>query len=869
LAAKLKKGKEETPLMKQYAQIKAKYPGALVLFRVGDFYETFNQDAVEAARVLDIVLTKRANGKASHVELAGFPHHALDTYLPKLVRAGHRVAICDQLEEPQKGKKLVRRGVTELVTPGVTLNEKVLEARQSNYLCSVQKKDKVYGLAFLDISTGEFLVAEGHFDFAQKLLQSLTPSEVLLSKPQRNRFEKDFGQQYHTYVLDEWICSYDFGIDRLLQHFKTKNLKGFGIEHMEVAIAAAGSCLFYLEQTHHDRIEHINSISRIEEGSYVWMDNFTIRNLELLYPLQSGGRSLKEVLDFTATPMGGRLLTKWIALPLKEKSAIEARLDMVEFATSKSDFLERSQEHLRHIGDLERLVSKISAARINPREVRQLARSLEKTHLLKEELRSHQKEATSAMARTIVDFSELLVFLNNRLEDQPPLLTNKGGIFKTGVDAALDEVRELAFKGKDKLLEIQQREMEKTGISSLKIAFNNVFGYYIEVRNTHKDKVPAEWIRKQTLVNAERYITEELKVYEEKILNAEQEMEAMEQRMFQELVNHLQDYIEPIQKTAQIVAKLDCLLSFAQASVSFGYSRPKIEDHTKIILHEARHPVIERQLERGDPYIPNDLMLNDSDQQVIMLTGPNMSGKSALLRQTALAVIMAQMGCFVSAKHAEIGITDKIYTRVGASDNISQGESTFMVEMTETASILNNISERSLILLDEIGRGTSTYDGVSLAWAIASFLATHPDKPKTLFATHYHELNELENLHESVKNYHVTTKEVGKKVIFLRKIERGGAEHSFGIHVARMAGVPMSVVKQAEKILTKLEEDKSQVHHAQSAKAVSNDIQLQLFSIEDPEVKKVLEMLKNIDPNTLSPIEALLKLNELKDLVDS
>jgi DNA mismatch repair protein MutS len=869
LAAKLKKGKEETPLMKQYAQIKAKYPGALVLFRVGDFYETFNQDAVEAARVLDIVLTKRANGKASHVELAGFPHHALDTYLPKLVRAGHRVAICDQLEEPQKGKKLVRRGVTELVTPGVTLNEKVLEARQSNYLCSVQKKDKVYGLAFLDISTGEFLVAEGHFDFAQKLLQSLTPSEVLLSKPQRNRFEKDFGQQYHTYVLDEWICSYDFGIDRLLQHFKTKNLKGFGIEHMEVAIAAAGSCLFYLEQTHHDRIEHINSISRIEEGSYVWMDNFTIRNLELLYPLQSGGRSLKEVLDFTATPMGGRLLTKWIALPLKEKSAIEARLDMVEFATSKSDFLERSQEHLRHIGDLERLVSKISAARINPREVRQLARSLEKTHLLKEELRSHQKEATSAMARTIVDFSELLVFLNNRLEDQPPLLTNKGGIFKTGVDAALDEVRELAFKGKDKLLEIQQREMEKTGISSLKIAFNNVFGYYIEVRNTHKDKVPAEWIRKQTLVNAERYITEELKVYEEKILNAEQEMEAMEQRMFQELVNHLQDYIEPIQKTAQIVAKLDCLLSFAQASVSFGYSRPKIEDHTKIILHEARHPVIERQLERGDPYIPNDLMLNDSDQQVIMLTGPNMSGKSALLRQTALAVIMAQMGCFVSAKHAEIGITDKIYTRVGASDNISQGESTFMVEMTETASILNNISERSLILLDEIGRGTSTYDGVSLAWAIASFLATHPDKPKTLFATHYHELNDLENLHESVKNYHVTTKEVGKKVIFLRKIERGGSEHSFGIHVARMAGVPMSVVKQAEKILTKLEEDKSQVHHAQSAKAVSNDIQLQLFSIEDPEVKKVLEMLKNIDPNTLSPIEALLKLNELKDLVDS
>jgi DNA mismatch repair protein MutS len=866
--AKVKKD-SETPLMRQYTQIKAKYPGAMVLFRVGDFYETFNEDAVKASEILDIVLTKRANGKASHVNLAGFPHHSLDTYLPKLVRAGQRVAICDQLEEPQKGKKLVRRGVTELVTPGVTINDKVLDSRKSNYLASVMIEKDTIGVAFLDISTGEFLVAQGKEDFIQKLMQGLSPSEVLFAKPKRKKFETMFGDNHHTYTLDEWIFTYDFGYDRLIQHFQTNNLKGYGIEDQDLAIAAAGACLYYLEQTHHNHTDHIASISRIEEDSYVWMDNFTVRNLELIFPNHANGKSLLDILDDTRTPMGGRLLKKWLVLPLKEASAIHNRLAVVEAMLANQELRIELRDQLKQIGDLERLISKVAVERINPRELVQLKKSLNAVQEVRASVDKDTNGQFQELLNRLSNCEEAIERIETEIAPDPPMLVNKGGVIAEGVNDELDELRRIAFSGKDYLVALQQREIEATGIPSLKIAFNNVFGYYIEVKNTHKDKVPEEWIRKQTLVNAERYITQELKEYESKILTAEEKISTIEAELYRAFVAGLQPFVSPVQRNARVIAQIDCLLSFAQVSEENNYAKPDVDDTRTLALVECRHPVIEQMLPHGDEYIPNDLILNSDHQQLIILTGPNMSGKSALLRQTALAVVMAQIGCFVAAKHAQIGIVDKIYTRVGASDNISQGESTFMVEMTETASILNNLSDRSLILLDEIGRGTSTFDGVSLAWSIAEYLASHETKPKTLFATHYHELNELEAKLDSVVNYHVTTKEIGKKVLFLRKIARGGSEHSFGIHVARMAGVPRPVLKRADQILAQLEKDRINLSGREKLKQMQQtEYQLNLFSINDPKLKEITDQLAEIDTNTLTPIEALLKLNEIKKLLN-
>lgn len=866
--AKVKKD-SETPLMRQYTQIKAKYPGAMVLFRVGDFYETFNEDAVKASEILDIVLTKRANGKASHVHLAGFPHHSLDTYLPKLVRAGQRVAICDQLEEPQKGKKLVKRGVTELVTPGVTLNDKVLDSRQSNYLAAIMIEKDEYGAAFLDISTGEFMVAQGKEEFVQKLLQGLNPSEVLFSKPKRKKFEELFGTDHHTYTLEEWIFTHDFGYDRLIQHFETTNLKGFGIEDQQLSIAAAGACLYYLEQTHHNHTDHISSIGRIEEDTYVWMDNFTIRNLELIYPNHANGRSLLDILDHTNTPMGGRLLKKWLVLPLKAIDQIQKRLDAVEHLVEHDTLAGMLSRELRQIGDLERLISKVAVQRINPRELVQLKKSLTSLAEVARMCQELGNAEIKDLSDRINDCSSLIDKIESNISEDPPLLINKGGVFADGVHTELDELRSIAYSGKDYLVNLQQRESASTGIPSLKIAFNNVFGYYIEVKNTHKDKVPEEWIRKQTLVNAERYITQELKEYESKILTAEEKILAIEGELYRSFIEDIQQYVSAIQQNARVAAQLDCLAGFGIVSKENNYCKPVVDESRSLALVECRHPVIEQQLPHGEEYIPNDLILNSDNQQVIILTGPNMSGKSALLRQTALAVVLAQIGCFVPAKHAQIGLIDKIYTRVGASDNISQGESTFMVEMTETASILNNLSDRSLILLDEIGRGTSTYDGVSLAWSIAEFLANHECKPKTLFATHYHELNELEGKIDSVVNYHVTTKEIGKKVLFLRKIERGGSEHSFGIHVARMAGVPKEVLKRADQILAQLEKDRINLSGREKLKKLQQtEYQLNLFSINDPKLKEITEQLNQLDTNTLTPIEALLKLNEIKKVLD-
>jgi len=851
--------------MRQYAQIKAKYPGALVLFRVGDFYETFNEDAINASKVLDIVLTKRANGKASHVELAGFPHHALDNYLPKLVRAGYRVAICDQLEDPSKAKKLVKRGVTELVTPGVTLNDKVLESRTSNYLACIAHDKKEYGICFLDISTGEFLISEGNHDTLQKLLRSMNPTEVVYSRTLSKGLREQLETVYHTYNLDEWIISYDFGYDRLIQQFDAKSLKGFGVENMELGIAAAGAALYYLEQTHHTDLGHISGIGRLDDSQYVWMDPFTMRNLEILFSNHPDGKSLLSVLDCTQTPMGGRLLKRWLSLPLKDKHALERRLDIVQLGVDEAQKRSETRDLLNGIGDLERLVSKISSFRVNPRELKILEYSIKATQEIASLLGSEKNEALQQVLQQLHPLDKLHDRLANEIQDEPPLQIAKGDVFKSGVDKRLDEIRELAFSGKDRLAAMQQRETEQTGIPSLKIGFNNVFGYYIEVTNAHKDKVPEEWIRKQTLVNAERYITEELKEYEQKILTAEDELQEIEREMYEALLADLQEFIPILQTNARALASLDCLFSFAEISSDHKYCRPELDDSKTLALKDGRHPVIEQELPRGEDYIPNDVLLNDSDHQLIILTGPNMSGKSALLRQTALAVVMAQVGCFVAAQHAQIGIVDKIYTRVGASDNISQGESTFMVEMTETASILNNLSDRSLILLDEIGRGTSTFDGVSLAWSIAEFLATHETHPKTLFATHYHELNELEEKSDHVVNYHVTTKEVGKKVIFLRKLKKGGSEHSFGLHVARMAGVPSKVVRRAEKILEQLEAQRSDISGREGLKKMrQTDVQLNMFDISDPQLKELRNEMLKLDTNSMTPIEALLKLNELK-----
>jgi DNA mismatch repair protein MutS len=858
----------ETPLMKQYNAIKAKYPGALLLFRVGDFYETFGEDAIRASKVLDITLTKRGNGSASEIELAGFPHHALDSYLPKLVRAGNRVAICDQLEDPRFVKGIVKRGVTELVTPGVSYNDHVLEKKQNNFLASVYESKNATGVAFLDISTGEFFLAQGSELYINKLVQSLKPSEIIFSKNQRSKLEAQWAEEVATYAVDDWAYAFDFANEKLTQQFKTTTLKGFGVEGLNEGIIAAGAILHYLEATEHKDTQHLSSISRLDEEHYVWLDKFTIRNLELVHSPHDGGVPLLQVLDRTITPMGSRLLRKWILLPLKDRSAIEERLQAVEKFFTDSSLSEKAAEHLQRISDLERLISKVAVARVNPRELLQLKKSLAAILPIKEIFSSSNSVPLKKLADQLHRCDFLIEKIEKELQEDAPMLVHQGNIIKEGVNAELDELRSIAFSGKDYLLQVQKREVERTGINSLKISYNKVFGYYLEVSNANKDKVPADWIRKQTLVNAERYITEELKVYEEKILHAEEKLSAIEQRLFSELVKHAADFITQIQQNAKTIAQVDCLLSFALVARTNKYAKPEISDSTRLTISAGRHPVIEKQLPVGESYVPNDILLDTENQQILIITGPNMAGKSALLRQTALIVLMAQMGCYVPADHALVGIVDKIFTRVGASDNLSRGESTFMVEMTETASILNNLSNRSLILMDEIGRGTSTYDGVSIAWAIVEYLHNHKDiHPKTLFATHYHELNQLAEDLVRVKNFNVSVKEAGNKILFMRKLKEGGSEHSFGIHVAQMAGMPNPVVLRANEILHFLEKDK----HKKDAKRKMEELpkptpQMSLF-VSDPKIEQVQELLGKIDINTISPVEALLKLNEAISLL--
>lgn len=858
----------ETPLMKQYNAIKAKYPGALLLFRVGDFYETFGEDAIRASKVLDITLTKRGNGSASEIELAGFPHHALDSYLPKLVRAGNRVAICDQLEDPRFVKGIVKRGVTELVTPGVSYNDHVLEKKQNNFLASVYESKNATGVAFLDISTGEFFLAQGSELYINKLVQSLKPSEIIFSKNQRSKLEAQWAEEVATYAVDDWAYAFDFANEKLTQQFKTTTLKGFGVEGLNEGIIAAGAILHYLEATEHKDTQHLSSISRLDEEHYVWLDKFTIRNLELVHSPHDGGVPLLQVLDRTITPMGSRLLRKWILLPLKDRSAIEERLESVEKFFIDSSLSEKTAEHLQRISDLERLISKVAVARVNPRELLQLKKSLAAILPIKEIFSSSNSVPLKKLADQLHRCDFLIEKIEKELQEDAPMLVHQGNIIKEGVNAELDELRSIAFSGKDYLLQVQKREVERTGINSLKISYNKVFGYYLEVSNANKDKVPADWIRKQTLVNAERYITEELKVYEEKILHAEEKLSAIEQRLFSELVKHAADFITQIQQNAKTIAQVDCLLSFALVARTNKYAKPEISDSTRLTISAGRHPVIEKQLPVGESYVPNDILLDTENQQILIITGPNMAGKSALLRQTALIVLMAQMGCYVPADHALVGIVDKIFTRVGASDNLSRGESTFMVEMTETASILNNLSNRSLILMDEIGRGTSTYDGVSIAWAIVEYLHNHKDiHPKTLFATHYHELNQLAEDLVRVKNFNVSVKEAGNKILFMRKLKEGGSEHSFGIHVAQMAGMPNPVVLRANEILHFLEKDK----HKKDAKKKMEELpkptpQMSLF-VSDPKMEQVQELLGKIDINTISPVEALLKLNEAISLL--
>jgi DNA mismatch repair protein MutS len=856
---------KETPLMKQYNTIKAKHPGALLLFRVGDFYETFGEDAVKASKILDIVLTKRANGAASHIELAGFPHHSLDTYLPKLVRAGNRVAICDQLEDPKEVKGIVKRGVTELVTPGLSFNDNVLDKKRNNYLASLYFGKESLGISFLDLSTGEFMCAEGKQSYIDKLLQSFSPSEVIYSKAARHFAQEVLKDQYSTFYCEDWVFQYDYAYEKLINHFSTNNLKGFGIESLDLGIIAAGAILYYLEETEHKEVKHIASISRIAEEKYVWLDKFTIRNLELVYSNQDGGIPLIHILDQTVTPMGSRMLKKWMVLPLKEREPIEDRLEVVDYFFEDLETGNEILSQLKHIGDLERLISKVAVGRINPREMNQLKKALKSTLPIKDILKNSKSDSLKKLSDQINACEFLLEKIDRELQEDAPMLIHQGGIIKDGVDPDLDEYRGLANTGKDYLLALQQRELQKTGISSLKVAFNKVFGYYLEVTNVHKDKVPQEWIRKQTLVNAERYITPELKEYEEKILNAEERMINIELKYFTALVQDASEYVTQIQQNARILATVDCLLSFARIAKTNNYCKPKIADTDSLEIKDGRHPVIEKQLPLGEKYVPNDIYLDNESQQIIIITGPNMAGKSALLRQTALIVLMAQMGSFVPASYARIGIIDKVFTRVGASDNLSKGESTFMVEMTETASILNNLSDRSLVLMDEIGRGTSTYDGISIAWSIVEFLHNHPkSRAKTLFATHYHELNQLAEDFPKIKNYNVSVKEVGNKVIFLRKLKEGGSEHSFGIHVAQMAGMPNPIVLRAAEIMKHLEKDKALNASKENLKEIpKNNFQLSLFDM-DPKLKEAREMLEKLDINTISPIEALIKLNEIK-----
>lgn len=861
----------ETPLMKQYYAIKAKHPGAMLLFRVGDFYETFGEDAIKASKILNITLTKRANGSASEMELAGFPHHALDTYLPKLVRSGQRVAICDQLEDPKSVKGIVKRGVTELVTPGVSYNDNVLDVKRNNYLAALHLDGKENGIAFLDISTGEFFIAEGSFSYIDKLLQSFRPAEVLYCKNKRKVFQESFNDlEASTYELDDWVFTHDFGYEALINHFKTQNLKGFGVDDVRCGIIAAGAVFQYLSDTEHKEIEHIASISRVEEERFVWLDKFTIRNLELVFPQHESGTPLIDVLDETHTPMGSRLLRKWMVLPLKNKTEIQARLNVVEALLEKDSLNNELIQNLKHIGDLERLISKVAARRINPRELRQLYKAL--THI--EPIQTALVESGNKNLKLLADRINLCRQLRDRIEtelkEDLPIVINQGGIFADDIDSELDELRTIAFSGKDYLVQIQQREAERTGIPKIKIAYNKVFGYYLEVSNAHKDKVPTEWIRKQTLVNAERFITEELKTYEEKILNAEGRINTIEFDLYQKLVNDAAEFVLPIQENARLIAQLDCLVSFSVAAKNFNYAKPEVDDSTALDIKAGRHPVIERKLPSEQEYIPNDVFLDDESQQIIIITGPNMAGKSALLRQVALITLMAQIGSYVPAEAAKIGIVDKIFTRVGASDNLSQGESTFMVEMTETASILNNLSERSLVLMDEIGRGTSTYDGISIAWSIVEFLHNHPKcKAKTLFATHYHELNKLADDFPRIKNFNVSVKEVGNKIVFMRKLKEGGSEHSFGIHVAQMAGMPNHVVLRSSEILGHLEKDKLQEkNHKKLEEVPKNNMQMSFFEPEDPKMIEAKEILNSLDINTISPVEALLKLNEVKKLME-
>jgi DNA mismatch repair protein MutS len=862
----------ETPLMKQYFEIKDKHPDAILLFRVGDFYETFLDDAIAASEILGITLTRRANGTAQSVELAGFPHHALDTYLPKLVRAGKRVAICDQLEDPKMTKKLVKRGITELVTPGVSINDNILDHKENNFVCAIHHTKNVYGISLLDISTGEFLVAEGAKEYIDKLLNNFSPKEVLVERSKKKQFEETFGSRFFVFELDDWVFTEDTARERLLKHFETKNLKGFGVEHLTNGVIAAGTILHYLDATQHTQIGHITSLSRIEEDKYVRLDKFTVRSLELISTMNEGGKSLLDVLDRTVSPMGARMLRRWLVFPLKDAKPINSRHSVVEYFFKDVELKNMLEEQLSLIGDLERIISKVAVNRVSPREVVQLKVALRAIEPIRELFLASDEPSLREIGEKLNPCPVIRDRIEKEIQPDPPSLINKGNIVNRGVNEELDALREIAYSGKDYLMKIQQREIEATGISSLKISFNNVFGYYIEVRNTHKDKVPENWIRKQTLVSAERYITEELKDYEEKILGAEEKILALETSIFNDLVLSLAEYIPTIQVNASLIAQIDCLLSYAKVAKENKYIRPEINDSDVLDIRQGRHPVIEKQLPLGEPYIANDVKLDSESQQIIIITGPNMAGKSALLRQTALITLMAQAGSFVPADSAKIGLVDKIFTRVGASDNISLGESTFMVEMSEASDILNNLSPKSLVLFDELGRGTSTYDGISIAWAIVEHIHEHPKaKAKTLFATHYHELNEMEKSFKRIKNYNVSVKEIDNKVIFLRKLVAGGSEHSFGIHVAKMAGMPQSIVKRADAILKQLESDNRKQG---IAKKPIKDIteqregyQLSFFQLDDPILSQVRDEILSLDVNNLTPMEALNKLNDIKKIV--
>jgi DNA mismatch repair protein MutS len=865
LAAKEKVVKE-TPLMKQYNEIKAKYPDACLLFRVGDFYETFGEDAIRASKILGIVLTKRGAGSETETALAGFPHHSLNTYLPKLVKAGLRVAICDQLEDPKMTKTIVKRGVTELVTPGVSMNDEVLQAKANNFLASIYFTNKTIGISFLDVSTGEFLAAQGNAEYIDKLLQNFNPSEVLVPKNNKNDFKAVFGEDYHSFYLEDWLYKEDYAFETLTKHFQTVSLKGFGIEELKEGTIAAGAILYYLSETQHNKVQHITSIQRIAEDAYVWMDRFTIRNLELYHSYNPNAVTLLDVIDRTLSPMGGRLLKRWLALPLKDTAKIQSRHQVVAYLKDNQEILKNIQSQIKQISDLERLISKIAAGKVSPREVVYLKESLDAIIPIKSLALQSPQEAVKVIGDNLHSCDLLREKIKITLNQEAPVAIAKGNAIAVGVNSELDELRAISTSGKEFLEGIERRESERTGISSLKISFNNVFGYYIEVRNTHKDKVPEEWIRKQTLVNAERYITEELKEYETKILGAEEKIHKIESELFEQLVQWISTYIKPVQMNANLIAQLDCLCSFTQLAIENKYVCPKIDESFELEIKEGRHPVIEKQLPVGTPYISNDVFLDRESQQLIMITGPNMSGKSAILRQTALIVLLAQMGSFVPAESVRMGIVDKIFTRVGASDNISMGESTFMVEMNETASILNNISDRSLVLLDEIGRGTSTYDGISIAWAIAEFLHEHPAQPKTLFATHYHELNEMSESLPRIQNYNVAVKELKDTVLFVRKLVKGGSAHSFGIHVAKMAGMPQIVILKAQKLLKKLEKNHSN-DALNGIKEIKDEMQMSFFNLDDPLLEEIKDEILNLDINTITPMEALMKLNEIKRML--